>query len=283
MTKSILLFDCGDLIFNTFFKSYNNYLTKLKRDCKELNENTDLSLDEDFFQIIRKTFLGITKRVRYKYNVPYNNTFYIRDSPIEMSWRKKIYPEYKSHRTTTKYKKRSFNLSSVFKRMYAEVLPEIAEKFKIKILQIDKAEADDTISVIIRDLPKHTMAYVISSDTDYLQLLNRPKTFIYSLNNEFVNTKLNDKSAREKLLEKIIYGDKSDNIPSCMSSIDSVKVKEYLNNPVELMILLTNNKVLLSKFNQNRKLIDFDCIPDEIRNKIICGYKTLLKNYNYKI
>lgn len=275
--KQVLLSDCGDVTFAIFFKSYNIYSNRLKmRGNIELLENiTDLSTDEEFFQIMKKQFVKVTKKFRYKYKVLYKNIFYIKDSPSEHNWRKTVYDDYKTNRKNTKYKKKSFNLGNVFKRVYAEIYPELKKTFDINIIQINNAEADDTISVMTRLIPSNISVYIISSDTDYLQLLNRRNTFIYSLNGNFINNKLNGKTAEEKLLHKIILGDKTDNIPPCIPN--NKLANYYLENLEELWEYLNNDNELLEKFNRNRTLIDFNYIPDSIKNDIIksCNHKII--------
>ena len=68
--KRILLIDCGDATFSIFFRSYNLFLNRLKKRDEEL-EQTDLSLNEEFFDIMKKQYLITTKRLKYKYNVAF--------------------------------------------------------------------------------------------------------------------------------------------------------------------------------------------------------------------
>lgn len=268
--NSVLLSDCGDVTFSVFFKSYNIYMNRLKGRGESLDDDTDLSTNNEFFQIMKKQFFNITKTFRYKYGVLFSKIFYIKDSPVEQNWRKGIYSEYKGNRKDTKYKKRSFNLGNIFKRVYAEIYPALEEKFGIHIIQIENAEADDTISVITRLIPKNVAVYIISSDTDYLQLLNRRNTFIYSLNGNLINQKLNGKTAEETLLQKVICGDKTDNIPPFTSNNKTATY--YLENLDELWNDLQSDSDLLDRFNRNRTLIDFDYIPTEIKDNIVRSY-----------
>jgi len=267
--KRILLIDCGDATFSIFFRSYNLFLNRLKKRDEEL-EQTDLSLNEEFFDIMKKQYLITTKRLKYKYNVAFRYIFFIKDSPTEQNWRRNIYTEYKANRKETKYKSKSFNLGNLFKRIYAELLPQISEKYGINIIQVDKAEADDVISIITKSTPDNTEIYIISSDTDYLQLLSRENTFIYSISGKLVNEKLGNETAQDKLLYKIMYGDKTDNIPPCIPN--NKLIKYYLENPKYLMDTLNINDDVYNKFKRNRILIDFDYIPNNIKSTIVEYY-----------
>lgn len=272
--KRVLLSDCGDVTFGIFFKSYNILMNRLRMRKESLDSEVDLSKNDEFFGIMRKQFSNITKKFRYKYNISYSNIFFIKDSPSEQNWRKSIYPEYKSNRKNTKYKNRSFNLGNLFKRVYAEIYPRLVEEFNINVIQISNAEADDTISVITRQIPLNVEVYIISSDTDYLQLLNRENTYIYALNGSLINNKLNGKTAEEKLLHKVVCGDKTDNIPPCIPN--SKVANNYLNNLGTLWKDLNTNQELLEKFKRNRTLIDFNYIPTNIQSRIIKSYNECL-------
>ncbi len=270
--KRILLIDCGDVTFSIFFKAYNIYLSKTHNheEPEDIEGEIDLSKDEIFFDIMRRQFITNTKRLKYKYNVHFQHIFFIKDSPTEINWRRNIYKEYKMNRKNTKYKSRSFQLGNLFKRIYREIFPMLEEKFKINIIQIHHAEADDTISVIAKSLPNDVTIYIISSDTDYLQLLTRERIYIYTLSGKLVNDKLDGKTAQEKLLYKVMYGDKTDNIPPCLPNTKLIKY--YLENPSYLLKELRDNKEIFDKFNRNRVLIDFTFIPESIKNNILEAY-----------
>lgn len=272
--NKVLLIDTSDMIFNTFFKAYNIYQNKLKRENKDIDDVLDLSVDEVFLHLIKREFINSTKRLKYKYDVLFEKMFYIRDSPTELTWRKQIYDDYKVHRKTTKYKKRSFNMSRVFKKIYSDILPFVATHFKMNILMVPTAEADDTISVIVRDLPVYMDVYIISSDTDYLQLLDRRNTYIYGLNGEYINKKLFGLTAEKRLLQKVLYGDKSDNIPPCLNNIKMIN--SYMHDQSLLTGLLKNNGEVLEKYHRNRELIDFNFIPSQLQNTIKREYKKFI-------
>ncbi len=269
--KRILLIDCGDVTFGIFFKSYNIYQSRLEKRNNEEVLETDLAENEEFLKIMKKQFINTTKRLKFKYNVKYQHIFYIKDSPSEQNWRKKFYEEYKNNRNGTKYKNKNFQLGNLFKKIYRKIYPIIKEKFNINIIQINNAEADDTISVITQNIPNHVITIIISSDTDYLQLLTRNNIFIYTLNGQLVNKKLEGKTAEEKLLCKVLYGDKTDNIPPCITNTKLIKY--YLENPLALFNELKSNQEIFNKFNLNRLLIDFTYIPTNIKDNILLQYE----------
>lgn len=269
--KRYVLIDGGDMTFAIIFKSINVYLNKLKKNNMDtslvLGDNVDLSTNSEFFEIMKNQYIYAIKKLNHRYATPYKNIIFAKDSPTEQNWRINIYPEYKSHRKNTKYKNKSFNFGNLFKKVYMEILPLIQQTFGIHIIQLNAAEADDIISVITKKFHDDIFVYIISSDTDYLQLLSRPNTFIYGINCQLINEKLGNKNADEKLLYKIMFGDKTDNIPPCIPS--SKLIKYYLDNPLYLNQAISLDEELRNRFIMNRKLIDFNCIPVDIQTEIL--------------
>lgn len=237
----------------------------------DIQEYNDISECNEFFDIMKYEYIKFTKNISNQHKTPYEHIFFVKDSPSEQNWRKKIYDKYKNNRNCTKYKKKSFNLANLFKRVYGEIFPNIVNELGVNVIQIDNAEADDTISVITKILPPRIKVIIISSDTDYLQLLARNNTYIYTIKNTLVNEKLDNKSSHEKLLEKILNGDKTDNIPPCIPNTDLINF--YLKNLDYLHDVINTNEYLSERYITNRTLIDFEYIPDKIKNNIIDKYK----------
>jgi len=284
--KNILLIDCGHIVFYTFFKSYNIYIFNRDKNYSKMTEEElflrinleeetedELLKNQTFLKIVNNIFMSTTKYLRYKYKTSFQNMIFIRDSPYEKCWRRNYFESYKNNRHVIKYNNKSFSMRNLFVYAYEKVFPYLIENFKIKYIQVLKAEADDIISIICRYLPPYINLFIISSDKDFLQLLTRKNIFIYSIDGNFINNKLFGKTAIEHLLYKIILGDKSDNISSCFSN-DQHNLY-YFHHPKEFYELLNNNEQILQKFNLNRILIDFSFIP----NDIICTAIEILHNY----
>ena len=290
--SNIVLIDCGHITFHVFFRSYNIYMKHIETQIESernrndpsnehfelveemrlflkinFDEESTLYTDSYFLEIILNQYILFTKRIKYQYNTQFNDIYFIRDSPYETVWRREYYDKYKSGRSKTKFDKKVFNLKKFFTHVYEKVFPYLVEKFKIKYLRVLHAEADDIISIITNYIPTYIRVFIISSDCDFLQLLTRKNTFIYSLKGDLINKKLFDKSPEEKLLIKIIAGDKSDNVPPCFD--DENDTNYYLNNPDHLLTLLETDQKIMEQFNRNRILIDFSFIPEEIKGNTI--------------
>jgi len=133
--------------------------------------------------------------------------------------RRYLYPEYKANRKITKIsnwdafdsqEEESESITNQIVRLvsYLKCLP-------VDLLVIDKIEADDVIGYLAKELPEKVVIY--SSDKDYLQLVS-DKVSVYSpIKKKFYTQKAIKEEfglpAKNFLTQKILLGDKSDNVP----------------------------------------------------------------------
>lgn len=96
------------------------------------------------------------------------------------SWRKDVYPEYKANRAVIFAKKtvREQEDHGILVEAFDDLVSYIYNKTNITVLQNPRAEADDMISIFIESHPddKHIL---ISSDSDFFQLLRHPNVMLY--------------------------------------------------------------------------------------------------------
>ena len=139
---------------------------------------------------------------------------------------------------------------------------------------MENAEADDVIAVLANKLynqDKSRLIVIISNDNDYLQLVN-DKTLIWSLQNKLLNSKV-ETTSQEMLMRKILRGDEGDNIPSIVGNMSEKDITELIQNRDKFESWLnTSDKRKL--FENNQTLIDFNFIPDEIRDSIMEACKS---------
>jgi 5'-3' exonuclease len=186
-----------------------------------------------------------------------------------------IYPEYKATRKNTcNYKNKKYNIGNIFKHIYNKLYPELEKIYGFRIVKVENAEADDIIAVLankIYNQDKNRLIVIISNDNDYLQLVN-DKTLIWSLQNKLLNSKV-ETTSEEMLMRKILRGDEGDNIPSIVGNMSEKDINELIQNRDKFESWLnTSDKRKL--FENNRKLIDFNFIPDEIRESILNACKS---------
>ena len=271
--KPYLLVDSSYVSFYRFFSTliwYTNTYPEI-----EINDEMDLIENEVFMEHYDKYYMNSINKFRCMYDIPYENIILVRDCPREQIWRMDIYPEYKATRKNTcSFKNKRFNVGNIFKHIYSKLYPDIEEKYKINIIKFDNAEADDVIAVLskkIHEIDMNRLIVIITNDNDYLQLVNN-KILIWSLQNKLLNTKV-ETTSEQLLLKKIFKGDESDNILPC-SNLSDEDIDSLVKNKFALEKYLNENNDIKDKFEKNKQLVDFEMIPDILKNKITedCKY-----------
>lgn len=96
------------------------------------------------------------------------------------SWRKTVYPEYKGNRAAARalLTQKEQEDHAILIEAFDDLVEYLATKTNITVLQNKHAEADDMIAMFIEAHPndKHI---VISSDSDFFQLLRYPGVMLY--------------------------------------------------------------------------------------------------------
>lgn len=136
--------------------------------------------------------------------------------------RKSLIPEYKSGRNVNRVNANIFEHLDDENESKADQIGRLIQYLQclpVKILSMDKVEADDIIAFLSVEMTKNekTKAYIISSDKDFLQLVDENITVYAAMEKEFYTPK----KVKEKyniepynfLTYKILMGDNSDKIP----------------------------------------------------------------------
>jgi len=223
-----------------------------------LTENEYLKYNEDFI-IKFADFDSKLKEIIKKLKINNPKIYFICDCARKDIWRNNLHNNYKSHRI------KNNDIKFYFEYFYSNIINNY------NFIKLEKLEADDIIGVITKyliDNNNYENIYIITNDNDYLQLNynNNVHLYNYSCKN------LKDKSlgTREKdLYTKIIMGDKSDNILPIHNKCGIKTALKYIENKELLNKKFDSDKQILEKYLLNEKLINFDFIPEELKNKII--------------
>jgi len=136
--------------------------------------------------------------------------------------RKSLIPEYKSGRNVNRINANIFERLDDENEAKADQIGRLIQYLQclpIKILSMDKVEADDIIAFLSVEMTKNekTKAYIVSSDKDFLQLVDENITVYAAMEKEFYTPKkVKEKYGIEPynfLTYKILMGDNSDKIP----------------------------------------------------------------------
>ena len=270
----IILIDVSYVIFYRFFATLKWYSLAHKEDYNKIKDNlTNYNwLDNDIFitkleKIFFKSIIDLFDKNLFNETNIYFCFDAINNNNV---WRKQIFENYKINRINICNK---YNLNSVFNYIYDIIITlknqYIINNYKfnyINSIQHNNLEADDIIACICLYKRQHKNIYILSADKDFYQLGSINVFFIDFRTKIFKN--ISEEEALNELHKKIIYGDKSDCIPSIVTKTSKKKLlnKNYLSN------YLKKNEKSNKQYKLNTTLIDFNCIPEkyyiEIINKI---------------
>ena len=184
------------------------------------------------------------------------------------SWRREIFPNYKAGRKSGR-ETSPLNWSQIF-GCFDQLKGELKDNFPYQLIQIDTAEADDIIGIlVIRQRKEGERTLIISSDKDFIQLQREENVFQFS---PIAKKFLNGVDPQEYLNEHILRGDKSDGIPNVLSS-GSCIVNGVRQTPLTKKLIDELKKKIPSKhalrFDENTELIDLRYTPWHLQIKIL--------------
>ena len=179
------------------------------------------------------------------------------DCPRDDIWRNNIYDNYKETRIYN-----SDFLGGPFFKLGIDIIKQMnIPTFNHKYL-----EADDINALICKHLLNkynNIMIYIIASDMDYLQLVSE-KVKIMTLQYKDITTSKNCYGDAEfDLFNKILSGDKSDNISPVFKKCNHSMIEKFYNNKTffEEQLKLQGCEEI---YKRNKKLVDFNEIPQDL-------------------
>jgi len=250
--KNYILIDGSYFVFYRYYAMLNWW--KLAKKEIPLDEPIE---NEEFVAKFKKVCIAKITMLPIVLSIENPIIIVAKDCKRENIWRMNLFPPYKA---TRKYD--GFKGGPFFKLAYDSVFKEAGVKY---ILKHRSLEADDCIAITAKHLvqkPSNNIT-IITSDTDYLQLI-RPRIQLVNLKLKPVQTEKNSTMNPNKdLFIKIIKGDKSDNIPKLFDRCGKKKVDYYYQNP-DMFLAELEKQNITQNFERNRKLIDFRFIPQDL-------------------
>ena len=190
------------------------------------------------------------------------------------SWRKELFPNYKASRKKTR-SAAPIDWDNLYECLN-QLKEELSEWFPYKVLQVEKAEADDIIAVLVGLANERTL--ILSSDKDFIQLHHFNVRQYSPIQKKFV-----EGDAKWSLHEKLVKGDVGDGVPNIMSD-DNVFVDEgRRQKPItkkkvdawyELDPDMYCSSEMLRNYNRNKQLVDLGEVPESIRINIREQFET---------
>jgi 5'-3' exonuclease len=180
------------------------------------------------------------------------------------TWRKQLYEQYKEHRKDPKSK---INYDIFIPVMY-DYIDELTQTFKnMLFVKQELCEADDIVAVLSKEHSKrHELVTIVSSDHDFNQLLTDRNIKRYDpIKREYAQC-LNIQKDMEM---KYLTGCSSDNIKPIRRGIGPKTAAKLLNEGLEILL---EDEELKDKYLMNRRLIDFNEIPQDLQENIKKNY-----------
>lgn len=239
-------------------------------------ENQDPSL----IDLIRHQVLNSIKSLNKKFRNEYGEVIISCDSHSKKYWRKEYFPYYKWKRKINNEKSNiDWNLVYSFVNT---IKSELIEHFPYKVIEVPGAESDDIIAVLAkRLLADNQKVLICASDNDFVQLLDHKNIEQYSLRNKKLIKK--PISIEEHLMEKCLKGDPGDGIPNILSEgncfADGIRQKKCTQKLIDSV--MTTNIIpehLKANYDRNRILIDFNYIPENVKQSINDKYDNVEVN-----
>jgi 5'-3' exonuclease len=251
--------------------------------------NPDIELFEDpyntpeFLEKFIKTFLESLEGFKKKQKLHKQRSkpatpctiIAARDCPRKEIWRNKLYNSYKE----TRDKDDSFMGGPFFKHVYKDNNKVLYDAGINHVLRFPTLEGDDIVAITkkyLRNKYPDSMIYIIANDHDYLQLLDKNTEIINFQNKNLRENKKVFPEADKNLFYKIVLGDKSDNIMSVFKKCGPKTCEKYYENKELFLEALAKDKEAKDKFELNKKIIDFNEIPEELVNEFLQEYKSIL-------
>ena len=239
----------------------------------QINGRNAVELSED---LVRHMVLNSIRGINKKFRKDYGELVIASDG--KHSWRKQIFPNYKANRKKNR-EQSGHDWETIFD-VINRIKSELIEFMPYKLIEVETAEADDVIAVLIRRMeriisPNHAKKIlIVSGDKDFIQLHNDYVKQYNPILNKYVGK---DETPGIYIKEHILKGDRSDGVPNILSD-DNVFVegrrqrplsKKKLNELICAGFLYTSlNDEEKKNYDRNRKLIDLTCIPQTLEEKI---------------
>ena len=186
-----------------------------------------------------------------------------------LSWRKDVFPNYKMGRRTDR-EESPLDWNQIF-GCFEQLKKELRETFPYKVLQINRAEADDIIGTLVMERKfSSPKTIIISSDKDFIQLQRYHDVFQYS---PVAKKLLNGVDPEEYLREHILRGDKSDGIPNVLSDDDCI-VSGIRQVPMTKKLIKSWKHIPMpeehkERFERNTTLVDLRYTPYDLQKEIL--------------
>ena len=241
----------------------------------QLGSKRDNELDEN---LVRHMVLNSIRGYRSRFHEAFGEMVLCYDS--KKYWRREYFPNYKSNRKKDRANS-GLDWNTIFETLN-NIRDEIKETFPYKVLEVEGAEADDCIAAIVQHVAETPSEFehilILSGDKDFIQLHKYNNVQQYS---PTVKKFIKDINPDIYIREHVLKGDRSDGVPNFLSPdntfVDELRQKPLTKKKLETWIDLEPTDYcsdeMLRNYQRNKTLIDLECIPSDLKVKILEEYQ----------
>jgi hypothetical protein len=264
----MILVDLNQIAISNLMVSINTY-----------NKNQEINED-----LLRHMVLNSLRAYKVKFGEKYGDLVICCDG--RHYWRRDIFPFYKAGRKKDRAAS-TLDWTLIFETLN-KIRDEIKEYFPYIVLDVDRAEADDIIAVLVQHVCPVENKLILSGDKDFMQLQQYNNVDQFApVQKKFLRTD----SPQDFLKEHIIRGDRGDGIPNCLSS-DDVLVRGERQKSISKKKLSGwmasdpndwNDSNQLRGYRRNEQLIDLEFVPQELKEEILSQYTNAVSGDRSKL
>ena len=239
--------------------------------------------------LLRHMILNSIRMYRQKFQNEYGEIVIVADG--QANWRRDVFPQYKYKRRKSRDESK-IDWNEAF-RIINMVRDEIRDHFPYKVMHEPNCEADDVIARLAletQEFGKHEPIMIISADKDFIQLHKHGNVKQYS---PITRKMVSHEDPVLYLREHIFRGDAGDGVPNVLSSDDTFIDEDKKQTPLSKKKIQTwlddydnLENVMPSQayrnYQRNKKVIDLEEIPEEVKTKILDKYNSLKPTPNMK-
>ena len=241
----------------------------------QLGSKRDNELDEN---LVRHMVLNSIRGYRSRFHEAFGEMVLCYDS--KKYWRRDYFPNYKSNRKKDRANS-GLDWNTIFETLN-NIRDEIKETFPYKVLEVEGAEADDCIAAIVQHVAETPSEFehilILSGDKDFIQLHKYNNVQQYS---PTVKKFIKEIDPDIYIREHVLKGDRSDGVPNFLSPdntfVDELRQKPLTKKKLETWIDLEPTDYcsdeMLRNYQRNKTLIDLECIPSDLKVKILEDYQ----------
>jgi 5'-3' exonuclease len=249
----MIIVDTSVLIYKNLFSAIK-YSTDINgKALKKVGGQYGKYNTDDFIRLWKHKMINDLRYIYKDNKNKYGNLVLAIDNHTSKNWRKTIYPDYKGNRKDTRDKS-GVDFEEFF--VHLEQLLKDLEVFPFIQVDVPEAEGDDVIAILTENYYKTEDILIVTTDKDMKQLFKYPNIRIFNPLKLKMEKRLNELELEEWLVEHVIQGDDSDNIP---------KIVAQTEFSPHFISFLKSNEVYENRVYQFKQL--------SISNKLIDEYK----------